>query len=451
MSLIDSATRSLGKTKLWFPEWAQPLFAPHRFKVAKGGRGSSKSWTVAQWLVLAASDHFERVLCAREIQKSIKDSSYKLLVDTIDRLGLKDKFVVTKNSIVCPFTGSEFLFAGLKTNVDSIKSMEGLTKVWVEEAHKVSLDSWRILIPTVRAPGSEIIVTFNPDEEEDATSQMFIENAKKLPDCVVMDVNFSDNPWFPDVLRAQMEYDFAVDADAAENIWNGKYRKRSKAQIFSGKYVVEGFEPQDDWIGPMYGGDHGFAQDPATLVKVWLDRTATELYVEYAEGGTGLSNDNLADMYRLVPGSMLYVKTPEGQLVPADQQFQIRADCSRPETNNELALRGFNVQGCQKWPGCVEDGVQWMRSLRKITVHPRCVRAADEFKFYSWKVDKVTNEVQPIIVDKWNHYIDAIRYALEPFILGTAKRVLVTQAPDLQAPIQPELDEWDAMMQRSSW
>lgn len=199
----------------------KPLFVkPARYRIAYGGRGSGKSWGFARVLIAKSYERKRRILCTRELQKSIKDSVHKLLSDQIDELGFQG-FEITEKAIK-HVNGSEFIFEGLRTNAPEIKSMEGIDIVWVEEAQKVSEESWDVLIPTIRKEGSEIWVTFNPGEKEDATSQRFIENAP--PDSVIAKVNWDQNPWLSDELRAEKDYLKAVDPARYLHVWEGEYK-----------------------------------------------------------------------------------------------------------------------------------------------------------------------------------------------------------------------------------
>jgi len=178
------------------PDKLLPLLnTPARYKVAHGGRGSGKSWTVARMLVLLAASRPLRVLCARETQKSIQESVHRLLKDQIDMLGLRDAFDVQETRILGR-NGSDFAFAGIRQQgVTNLKSFEGVDVVWVEEAQVVTRKSWDVLIPTIRKPGSEIWITFNPELDSDETYERFVLNP---PDgAVVIACNWSDNPWFP--------------------------------------------------------------------------------------------------------------------------------------------------------------------------------------------------------------------------------------------------------------
>lgn len=213
-----------------FPEPMTPFMQPCRYKVAYGGRGGAKSWTVARLLVAIAASRKVRVLCCREFQKSIKDSVHKLLADQISELGLESRYVIQHNSIRSTI-GSEFFFEGLKHNVNSIKSYEGINIVWVEEAHLVSKTSWDILIPTIRQDGSEIWITFNPELKEDETYQRFVVNPPK--ESIVIKINWHDNPWFPDVLHQEMEELRERDYDAYLNVWEGNCKEILEGAVFA--------------------------------------------------------------------------------------------------------------------------------------------------------------------------------------------------------------------------
>lgn len=378
------------------PDYAAPLFEPHRYKVLWGGRGAGRSWSVARALLIEAATTPLRVLCTREFQVSIADSVHRLLTDQIARLGLP--YQVTQREIRHP-NGSLFIFEGLRHNVTKIKSMEGIDRCWVEEAERVSAASWDVLIPTIRAPGSEIWVTFNPDLESDPTYQRLIVNPP--PDAWVARVSADDNPWFPDTLRAERAYLYRVDPDAASHVWGGECRHASNAQILRGKWVVDAFEPGDDWDGPYHGMDFGFSQDPSTMVRAWIHER--RLYLEHEAYRVGLELDDTAPyMQREVPGCHAYV---------------IRADSARPETISYLARHGLpRIEAAPKWAGSVEDGIAHLRAYEQIVIHPRCTHAIDEARHYAYKTDARTGDVLPAIVDANNHVIDALRYALSPLI-----------------------------------
>lgn len=214
-----------------FPEKLAFLFQPARYKVAHGGRGSAKSWGFARALLIQAAQRPIRVLCTREVQRSIKDSVHKLLSDQIEGLGLGKLYDILATEIRCK-NGSEFIFAGLSTQtVESIKSFEGIDVVWVEEAQAVSKRSWDVLTPTIRKPGSEIWVSFNPELETDETYQRFV--AVPPAGAVVAQLNWRDNPWFPPELEAERQDTLKRDPDSYDNIWEGVPRRSVAGAIYA--------------------------------------------------------------------------------------------------------------------------------------------------------------------------------------------------------------------------
>ena len=384
------------------PDPFREIWKPHRYKVFYGGRGSGKSWAVAQALIVMSDLACIRVLCCREIQNSIRDSSYQVLKDTAERLGIAGRFSFLESEIRHNVTGSRFIFKGLLRNEQSVKSTEGIDIAWVEEAQTVSEVSWEVLIPTIRKPGSEIWVTFNPLNADDPTTRRFIENPP--PEAYVRKVNFDENPYLPDSLRKELEHDRATDYEKYLHIWEGYPRTISDAQVFKGCFVVDEF-PDDLWQKAerlFFGVDFGFSRDPNALVRCFM--LDGRLYIDYEAYSTGIEIDELPEFFRRVPEV---------------DEWPIYADSARPETISYLANRcrpPFRIKAADKWKGSVEDGIAYLKSFEKIVIHSRCKHTADEFRLYSYQVDKVTGDVMPKIVDKWNHAIDATRYALNGYI-----------------------------------
>lgn len=221
----------MGRTlELSLPEKMGFLFEPARYKVAYGGRGGGKSHSIAKALLVKGMEKPLRILCAREFQKSIGDSVHKLLADQVKALGLGD-FYEVQQTIIKGRNGTEFTFHGLKHNVANIKSVEGSDIAWVEEAHTVSKSSWETLIPTIRKEGSEIWISFNPELEEDETYKRFV--IRPPVNAKVVKVNHSDNPWFPQVLRDEMEDLRQRDPDAHLHVWEGNCRQMLEGAIYA--------------------------------------------------------------------------------------------------------------------------------------------------------------------------------------------------------------------------
>lgn len=213
-----------------FPEKLRALFQPSRYKCLDGGRGGAKSWGIARALLIQGAAQKLRIGCGREIQKSIADSVHQLLKNQIAALGLGGFYKVFETYIEGR-NGTLFTFHGLRHNVVDLKSLEGCDRFWVEEAQTVSKTSWQTLIPTIRKDGSEIWISFNPELDTDETYKRFILNPP--PNTIRMTVNHNDNPWFPQVLRDEMETLKAADYDDYLHVWEGKTKQTLDGAIFA--------------------------------------------------------------------------------------------------------------------------------------------------------------------------------------------------------------------------
>jgi phage terminase large subunit len=221
----------MSKLTLEIPEKiGDALFQPKRYKVLYGGRGGAKSWSIARVLLVMGYQKKLRILCAREIQKSIKDSVHQLLSDQIEELGLGGFYDVLATEIRGA-NGTQIAFTGLRHNTKEIKSHEGADVCWVEEADKCSPSSWKILTPTIRKENSEIWISYNPDLEDDETHQRFVINPPK--ESVVTKVNWSDNPWFPSVLKMEMEELKERNYDEYLHVWEGHCREVLEGSIYA--------------------------------------------------------------------------------------------------------------------------------------------------------------------------------------------------------------------------
>jgi phage terminase large subunit len=311
-------------------------------------------------------------------------------------MGLGGFYSITRDAIRGG-NGTEFLFKGLRANPQEIKSMEGIDICWVEEAQAVSAESWDVLIPTVRKPDSEIWITFNPLDASDPTYQRFVIN--EPTDAVVRKVNYNENPYFPDVLRSEMEWLKKRDYQSYLHIWEGEVRKHSNALVFGGRFTVEDFDtPRDARF--YHGADWGFAQDPTTLIRCFID--GRRLYIDQEAWGIGVEIDKTPALFDVIESS---------------RRWPIKADCARPETISYMRRQGFNITAAKKWQGSVEDGIEFLKTF-DIVIHPRCQHTIDEFNHYSYKIDKQTDDILPQIVDANNHLCDSLRYSLDGLIKG---------------------------------
>lgn len=375
-----------------------PDGSPVRYRASYGGRGSGKSHAFAAALVIKARQRPIRVLCAREIQKSIKDSVKRLLDDKIREMGFGQHFRSTDTEIKGT-NGSHFVFAGLRSNVESIKSLEGIDIAWVEEATTVSQSSLTNLGPTIRKEGSEIWFTWNPRHESDPVDAMFRLPSGAPPRSLVRRVNWDLNPFFPDVLREDMQWDASRDPDKYRHIWLGEYLRNSEARVFH-NWKVEAFDTPAD--ARFYlGADWGFSIDPTVLVRSYI--IGRTLFIDREVFKVGCEIDRTPELFdHLDPEDLKMAR-----------QWPITADSARPETIDYMKRHGYpRIKPAKKGAGSVEDGIEFLKSY-DIVVHPRCKHMVDELTLYSWKTDPVTGEVIPVLNDKNNHVIDALRYAVE--------------------------------------
>ncbi len=414
------------------PPWAKDFDRPARYKVAYGGRGSAKSHTFCRKLLQRAADKPLRILCARELQISIKDSVHRLLSDLVSVMGMDDKFEVGQ-SYLRGKNGSDFLFKGLRHNASEIKSTEGIDIAFVEEASSVSDASWALLIPTIRAPNSEIWAIFNPDQVTDPAYRRFVIDP---PDnAIVRKVNYDDNPWFPPELEAERAYLARVDPDAYAHVWLGECRTYTDAQVLNGKWNIDVFNPGSDWHGPYYGADWGFAQDPTALVKCWVHER--KLYIEHEAWGVEVSLDNTPALFDRVPDA---------------RDSIVRADSARPETINHLRERGYvGMTAVHKWQGSVEDGVEFLRSFEQIVIHERCKHAAEEARLWSFKTDRLTGDVLPVLKPGSDHCIAAGQLVLTARGDIPIEQVMAGDFVMTRAGWRPVVRAWQASPSREVW
>nr|WP_290817449.1 PBSX family phage terminase large subunit [Aquidulcibacter sp.] len=375
------------------PRAFAPLLKPARYKGAHGGRGSGKSHFFAEMLIECSAIEKTDAVCVREVQRSLKQSVKKLLEHKIEALGVQSYFRVLDTHIESKH-GGVIIFEGMQNHTnDSIKSLEGFDIAWVEEAQSLSARSLELLTPTIRKNGSEIWFSWNPLNKTDPVD-MFLRGDQPPPDSVVVEVNYHDNPWFPSVLQAEMEYMRVRDPDKYQHIWRGQYESASEARVFK-NWRIEAFERPAGTIY-RFGADWGYSVDPSVLVRLSVE--GNRIYIDHEAYVVGCEIVNLPDLFDTVPES---------------RRWFITADSSRPETISHLQKHGFpKIAPSQKGAGSVKQGVEFMQSF-DIIVHPRCLHVIDELGAYQYKRDPMTNEIISVLPDKKNHTIDAIRYAIE--------------------------------------
>ena len=412
--------------KIEMPPKLIPVFTGSaRYRGAYGGRGSGKTRTFAlmtavRGMMFAEAGISGNILCAREFMNSLEDSSMEEIKQAIRSVpwlnayyDIGERYIRSKNRRI------NYTFVGLRHNLDSIKSKARLLIAWIDEAEGVSEVAYQKLLPTVRgSDDAEVWVTWNPELDGSPTDLRFRKHAPEKSK--IVELSYSENPWFPEVLDLERRSDYErLDPQTYAWVWDGAYRENSDAQVFSGKYKIGEFAPDEDkWHGPYNGLDFGFAQDPTAAVVCWVhdDR----LWVEHEAGKVGLDIDDTA---RFVD-----------QRIPGFGKSVIRADSARPESISYLKRHGMPfAEGVPKWTGSVEDGITHLRSYKEIIVHPRCKEVLKEMRLYSYKVDRLTGDITTKLVDANNHYIDAIRYALNPMIQGKGRMKISAQTLALAA------------------
>lgn len=388
-----------------------PVFTPEygsvSYRGAYGGRGSAKTRSFAKMTAIFAVMFDSMgltgvILCGREFMNSLDDSSMAEIKAVIQedewlaaQFDVGEKYIRTKSGRI------RYLFAGMRHNLDSLKSKARVLLTWVDEAESVSEAAWRKLIATVmREPNSEIWVTWNPEMEDSPTHKRYRENYDPSR-MIIVECNWSDNPWFPSGLEEERRADLKYRPDIYGHVWEGEFLTLTEAQIFGGKYTIKEFKPGKDWDGPYCGGDFGYSADPTAAVMLWINDG--NLYWEHELYGKKIEIDNIA------------ARTIDA--IPGFEKYTSRWDSAQPGMISYIRRDGLNrAVGAKKGPGSIEDGIQFMRSFKNIIIHPRCTNTAKEFRLYQWKVDKLSGDIQPKPMDTWNHAIDAGRYALEPIL-----------------------------------
>lgn len=377
------------------PEWAEPLLPDYcRYRGAYGGRASGKSWFFAGLMI---ERHYQRQpsfsVCIREIQKDLKHSAKRLLEIQIEKFGLGPFFEIQQSQIKTP-GGGLIIFQGMQShNAESIKSLESYDIAWIEEAQTISQRSIDLLRPTIRKDGSEIWASWNPRYEHDPID-VFLRQGKLPESSVVVQCNFEDNIWLGEAIKKEIEYDKRRDPDKYAHVWLGEYLRNSEARVFK-NWKIEEFEAPDDAIF-RYGADWGFANDPTALIRCYV--SGRKIYIDYEAYEVGCEILDTPDLFRTVPGS---------------DRWPIIADSARPETISHMRKNGFpKIYPAIKGKDSVYEGVEWLKTY-DIVVHPRCKHMIDELTMYSYKVDKETEKILPVLVDASNDLVDSLRYALE--------------------------------------
>lgn len=397
---------SASRIQVEFPTKLKQLFTPSRYKVLYGGRGGSKSWGIARALLIMGSQKQFRILCAREVQKSIGDSVLQLLEDQIHQLGLDSFYEVQKTAIIGK-NGTTFGFEGLRHNVNSLKSYEGTDICWVEEAVTVSKHSWDVLIPTIRKKDSEIWMSFNPELEEDETYQRFVINPPK--DAILIEMSWEDNPWFPDVLRQEMQEMKIRNPIDYQNIWLGKPRQAVEGAI----YAKELEEAKSRIMKVPY--------DQSKLVNTYWDlghSDQTAIWFIQQVGFEYRVLEYYANSHEKVHHYIRAIKDKEynygTHYLPHDAKAETLAADKTIEQQIRDVLRDVSVVP----QGRIQDGIEQVRVKFPLCYFDaeKCAEGLQALRRYAYKKDQETGKVGKNPEHSiWSHGADAFRtFAMAP-------------------------------------
>jgi phage terminase large subunit len=337
------------------------------------------------------------ILCARQYMNSLDDSSLEEVKRAIqDEPFLSDYYDLGERYIKSRDGRISFAFAGLDRSIASIKSKGRILLCWVDEAEPVSEAGWSILVPTLREEGSdwntELWVTWNPARKGAAVERRFWGSTD--PRIKVVELNWRDNPKFPALLERARVRDLAHRPEQYAHVWEGGFDERPESLVFR-NWKTEEFDRPPGTIHRL-GADWGYSIDPSVMVRCSID--GNRLYVDYEAWQLGCEIVNLPELFMAIPEA---------------EKWPSVADSSRPETISHLRKNGFpKMQAAIKGAKSLEEGVAFLQSF-DIVVHPRCQHVIDELTLYRYKTDPLTGQVLPLLEDKNNHCIDALRYACE--------------------------------------
>lgn len=389
-------------TEVELPSKLKALFEPARYKVLYGGRGSSKSWSVARALLILGAKQPTRVLCARETQKSIQESVHRLLKDQIELMGLQSFYEVQETRIIGK-NGTDFAFAGIRQQgVTNLKSFEGVDICWVEEAQVVTRKSWDVLIPTIRKPGSEIWITFNPELDTDETYERFVLTP---PDgAVVLEVNYSDNPWFPDELDKERQAWKKRDPIGYETVWEGKCRPAVEGAIYAKE--IDALQrdkrlrnvPYDPLLKVHTVWDLGW-NDAMSII--FVQRQASEVRVI----------DYIEDTHRTLDSYVAEIKDRRWNWGTDWLPHDGRSKNIQTGKSAEEILRALG-RTVQITPNLdIESGIKAARMMfPRCYIDEKCKPLINALKRYKRQVNQITNEPGAPLHDENSHGSDAFRY-----------------------------------------
>jgi len=393
------------------PEAFKELFRDsYTYYVFYGGRSGCKSHSIARAVLIYGMQSKQRILCLREYFNSMADSVKSLLDDLIIKYKLEYFYKSTKNSIIGK-NGTNIIFGGLKINNKNIKGKEKIDIVWCEEAETISQESWDLLIPTIiRNRGSKIYISFNPYLIDDPVMQ-FINTGRS--DIYCKKVTYKDNPFFTDKEKLEMLHCKKNDYNKYLWIWEGECLNISEAAVFNNKFRIDRFVAPPNTIF-YYGLDPGFSNSPLAFLRCYIDDRNKLLYIDKGASKRKLEIDHTPDFLE--------------NAIPGCKKENIICDSARPELISYLNRQGFKIKKAKKGKDSVIEGIEFIKNYTVI-IHEDLKDVIFEFKNHSYKIDSKTGLILNVFIDEYNHFIDALRYALENVRAPVLKSV-VPPPPD---------------------
>lgn len=385
-----------------------------------GGRMGYKSTVTAQHIITEALDEKhkdEAFLCAREYQVSIKNSSYSVILNWIERMGLLHEFTILNDEIKANDTGVRIIFKGLQ-DTTSIKSIDNLSLVWIEEGETLKQRSFNDVYDTaIRHPNSQMIITMNLRKKTDFSFSLvsgvydqamacgsgleFYSGEHDGDKVNIVYVNYKANRWLPEKALEKINKLKQKDYEAYQQRYLGAVRQNNKAAVIGPQYWTVAKVEYDRSCQPLQGLDFGFSTDPTAAIASYIKNNC--LYIYAACGKVGLDTSDMAKFI--------------DDRIPSFKRHKITADSARPETISHLKNKGDitfpMIVGAKKGKGSIEDGIEFIKSFDMIYIDESLDEVIYEFSEYSYKLDKTTEEPTTDILDANNHFIDALRYSLE--------------------------------------
>lgn len=373
------------------PEYGSIFYRPYRNTVVHGGRSSGKTTTAIRDIILLLTQQPLHVICGRQFMSAISKSIKKNIDFSINDLKL-DSFFKVMDTEIRGINNSKIDFIGFDRNEGNIKGLESYDIALVDEAQDISRSVLDILKPTIRKKNSRLIFLMNRKHITDSVDVDYLQTSRD--DTQIHYVNFDKNPFLSNEIELERLQCLKNQPSRYSHIWLGEHDYNADTLVFK-NWTIKEFETSPESMFRL-GADWGYSIDPTCAVRCYI--MGKTLYIDYEAYKIGCEIVDIPDLFMTIPDS---------------HRWTMCADSARPETISHLNKNGFpKIISASKGKGSIEEGIAWLQSY-DIVVHPRCKHTIEELATYSYKVNRQTSEIMPILDDKNNHLIDSLRYATE--------------------------------------